>query len=97
MFLYKYALTYTYTVILIKNIIQKEGIDLVHKLLIQSLEVFEMSMDLGLFLFLIDQREGGKLCRYRLGSKFHIRCLNYVIQTHIKDNLQAPVLLLTFL
>ena len=29
-----------------KNMIQKEGMDIVHNLLIQSLQVFEMSIDL---------------------------------------------------
>ena len=40
---------YIHTVFLIKIMIQKEGMDLVNNLLIQSLQVFEMSMDLGLF------------------------------------------------
>ena len=37
------------------------------------------------------------MCRYRSVSKFHIGCLNYIIQTLIKVNLQAPALLFSFL
>ena len=39
---------YICTVILIKIMIQKEGMDLLHNLLIQSLQLFEMSIDLFL-------------------------------------------------
>ena len=60
-----------------KIMIQKEGIDLVLNLFIQSLQAFEMSID----NFLLG------VCRYRSISKFHIDCLNHIIQTHIKDNL----------
>ena len=72
-----YIKNYICTVILIKIMIQKEEMDLVHNLLIQSLQVFEMPID----LFLLE------VCRYGSISKFHIGCLNYIIQTHIKDNL----------
>ena len=39
--------------------------------------VFEMSID----LFLLG------VCKYRSISKYHIGCLDYIIQTHIKDKL----------
>ena len=39
--------------------IQKEGMDLIHNLLIQSLQVFEMSIDLGISYFEIKEKEGG--------------------------------------
>ena len=44
-----YIHNYIYAVILIQRIIKKESICLVHNLLIQSLQVFEISIDLGLF------------------------------------------------
>ena len=70
--------------------------DIVHNLLIRFLQVFEISMDLYLLYCLIKEIRKG-LYRYRSVRKFHISCLNYVIQTQIKDNLQALVLLLSFL
>ena len=77
--------------------IQKEGMDIVLKLLIQSLQCFENVHISWSILFLLDQREGRLLCRHRPASEFLIGSLNYVNQTHIKDSIQALVLLFSFL
>ena len=75
--------------------IQKEGMDLLPNLLFQSLQIFKMSIDLGLIHSKINDKKGWGvvvLCRYRSVSiLFLIGCLNYVIQTHINDNVQAIV------
>ena len=77
--------------------IQKEGMDIVHNLLIQSSKCL-WDVHGSWSILLLDQREGGGCVDIRRSvSTFYISCLNYVIQTHIKDNLQALVLLLSFL